>query len=326
MNVWNFILAFDLLPEARSTYAGEVDSLFYFILKAAIFFFVLIVALMIRFAIRYRRKEGGPEYGEGATGNVPLQITWGLIPFILVLVMFYRGLESHVNLAIAPADVYEVEATAKRWEWSFRYQNGNEGNELHCWKGQPFRVVLRSEDVLHAFFVPEFRIKVDVVPGRSSSAWFEATEAGSFILRCAEYCGTDHWTHNAKVIVHETRMEFEQSLERLGKKPDDVSNEDWGAHLWVKKGCKVCHSIDGSRGLGPSWLETAELYMHPQELRQFEQGDPVQIDRAYLEESIELPKVKVVKGFAGGNMTFIKLSTEDLGYLIDFIVSLKKGE
>ena len=330
MSLFNFTLGtsprFGLLPEARSTFAGEVDSLFYFILWTASFFLLLIVALMVRFVIKYQRREGGPEYGDGAKGSLPLQIVWGLIPLILATMMFYWGLESHVIMASPPAGAYEISATAKRWSCNFRYHDGNEQGELHCWKGQPFRIVLRSTDVLHSFCVPVFRIKSDVVPGRYSTSWFEATDAGEYDLHCAEYCGTNHWAHRAKLVVHETREEFDRWLERAGKKPEDMSNEEWGRQLWVSKKCKTCHSIDGVRGLGPSWLETSELYMDPEKRRALEQGDPVQVDRAYLEESIKQPKLKVVKGFGAGNMVFTKLSEEDLACLIDFIVSVKKSE
>ncbi len=312
-----------LLPDARSTYAGEVDAVFHFILWTAGLVFVFMVGSMVVFAVKYRRREGGPQDREGRTSSAPLQITWGLIALVLALMMFYRGLESHASLVSPPANAYEVAATAKRWRWSFRYHDGNQQEELHCWKGQPFRVVLRSADVLHAFFVPVFRIKVDVVPGRYSTTWFEATEAGEYELLCAEYCGTDHSAMKSKVVVHDTREEFEKWLERAGKKPEDVSNEEWGRQLWASKGCKTCHSIDGTPGQGPSWLEAAELFMHAEKLRHFEQGDPVQLDRAYLEESIQQPKLKVAKGWASGNMPFTKLSTEDRDCLIDFIVSLK---
>ena len=329
MNLFNCILGVaGLLPEAGSTYASQHDSLFYFILGTASFFFVVIVTLMVVFAIKYRRKEGQPEVTPGATGSVPLQIIWCLIPLVLAPVIFYRGLQSHVILAVAPPNTYNIDvtATAMRGGWSFRYHDGNEQPDLHCWKGYPVRVVLHSTDVIHAFSVPVFRVKVDVVPGRYSDAWFEATTAGTYDLLCAEYCGTDHSTMSTKVVVHETREEFEKWLERAGKKPEDVTNEEWGEQLWVSKQCKTCHSIDGTRGLGPSWLEAAELYLHPDKLRSFEQGDPVPVDRAYLEESIKQPKLKVVKSFGSGNMVFTKLSDEDLGCLIDFIVSLKKDQ
>ncbi len=204
-------------PEPTSTTAKSVDNLFYFILSISVIFFVLIVTLMVFFVWKYRARPGvGPQ--PSPSHNNWLEMLWSVIPGCLVGGIFVWGFWSYMDMRQPPDDSYEVQVVAKKWSWSFVYPNGHIDNNLHVPVDRPVRLVMSSDDVIHSLYVPAFRIKKDLVPGRYSTTWFEAQKVGEYTLFCAEYCGTQHSTMLAKVVVHPSG-EFETWLDRRGEFP-----------------------------------------------------------------------------------------------------------
>ena len=182
-----------------SNFVNSTDSTFFFIVAVSVFFLVLITASMIYFVIKYNRKRN-PK-AKNIHGNIPLEVTWTVIPTILVLIMFWMGWAGYKNLADAPADAMNVDVTAQMWRWTFTYPNGVTADSLFVPLNKPVKVLLHSRDVNHSFFVPAFRVKKDVIPNRNNSAWFLADRAGTFDLFCAEYCGLNHSHMLSKVVV-----------------------------------------------------------------------------------------------------------------------------
>jgi cytochrome c oxidase subunit 2 len=280
------------MPEQASTVAEDVDRIFDFITWVSLFFFVLIVGLMVYFAIRYRRRAHVTETG-GPKHNTVLEVTWTLIPLVLVIVIFYVGLRGYVQLATPPANTYNIDATGQRWFWTFSYPNGAvETNLLHVPVDQPVKLTMRSEDVVHSLFIPAFRVKQDVVPGRKTELWFEATREGEFDLYCAEYCGTQHSQMLAKVIVYGAQ-EFETIIDDLAAWIDRVPEEQLhlaGALLYNQ--CASCHTLDGSSSIGPSFKETYDL-LAAGGTRELADGTTMAVDEDYVRTSILNPLAQI---------------------------------
>ena len=192
-----------LFPEQASTMAGAVDNLYWVLVALSIFFSVLIAGVLLFLAMRYRRKHAD-EVGVPIHGDNRLEIAWSILPLVIVMGMFFWGAKVFFEMARAPGDAIEYYATGKQWMWKFQHPEGQrEINQLHVPVGVPIKLTLTSEDVIHSFFVPAFRVKMDVVPGRYTSVWFEATKTGTFHLFCAEYCGTNHAKMGGSVVVME---------------------------------------------------------------------------------------------------------------------------
>jgi cytochrome c oxidase subunit 2 len=287
------------MPEQASSVAEDVDRIFDFITWISLFFFVLIVGLMVYFVIKYRRRAHVTETG-GATHNTVLEVTWTLIPLALVIVIFYLGLRGYVHLVTPPENAYNIEVTGQRWFWTFNYPNGaTETNVLHVPVGRPVRLTMRSEDVVHSLFIPAFRVKQDVVPGKRTELWFEATREGEFDLYCAEYCGTQHSQMLAKVIVH-GELEFAEIIDDLAAWIDRVPEEQLhlaGALLYNQ--CASCHTLDDSRLIGPSFRETHELFAAGG-TRTLADGTTVAVDEDYLRDSILNPLAQIAVDSATG--------------------------
>ncbi|MFN0057447.1 MAG: cytochrome c oxidase subunit II [Planctomycetota bacterium] len=315
------------LPPQYSTYAAGIDWLFWFIMWVSLFFFVLIVVLMVYFTIKYRRRDESDPPGHGATHNGPLELAWSVIPMVLALMMFWWGLDEWVAMATPPPDAYQVEVTAAQWSWSFAYPNGGVSNELHCWVGKPVRLLMRSDDVLHALFIPVFRTKMDIVPDRWSEAWFTPTadSVGEHRLFCAEYCGQSHYDMKTSVVVHATQEDFQTWVDNSLVMPPGTPLAVWGQSLYESRGCKGCHTLTEQRGQGPGWLETSKL-LATKGKRQFEAGAEREVNVAYLQESIKEPKKEVVKSFRGVMPTPRRFSDQDIEAVIEFIKSLAPEE
>src|SRR4051812_775748 len=192
------------MPEQASTVAGSVDGLYNFIYYLSLFFFLLITFLVIWFIIKYRHREGGTVHEPAAGHSTALELTWTIIPTVLVLVIFYFGFRGFLNLSIEPPNSYEVQVNARMWNWGFAYPGNVISNDgkLHVPINTPIRLVTQSADVIHSLFIPAFRVKRDVVPGRYNRFWFQATELGEFDIYCTEYCGRNHSTMLTSVVVH----------------------------------------------------------------------------------------------------------------------------
>ena len=238
------------MPEASSTAASRVDFVWNLILWISVFFFVLITVLMIVFLIRYRGRRGRG-VSRTTDHNMPLELTWTIIPTILVVIIFWVGFEVYMDLATPPDDAYEIQVTGQKWKWLFTYPNGYIDENLHVPVDTNISLIMTSEDVIHSFYIPAFRTKKDAVPGRYSKLWFNAKEPGEYQAFCTEYCGTSHSDMLAKVIVHEPGG-FERWLEQASDLHGRFSPVEVGELYYNRFGCKQCHSLDGSAGIGPT--------------------------------------------------------------------------
>jgi cytochrome c oxidase subunit 2 len=303
------------MPAQRSTYAGDVDSLFFFIFWISLFFFLLIVALMTVFVIRYRARPGHKAQPRGHH-NLPLELSWSIIPTILVVVIFFWGFKSYMKMAVPPQNAYEIQVTGQKWQWLFTYANGHVDPDLHVPADRPVLLVMTSEDVIHSFYVPAFRMKHDVVPGRYSKLWFRAPQPGEYQVFCAEYCGTNHSNMLAKVIVHEPGM-FEKWLEEAGNFLDKLPPAEGGEKLYEQRGCKQCHTVDGTRLIGPTFKN---VFGRKEALTG---GGTITVDENYIRESILDPQAKVVAGFDPVMPTYQgKMKDKEITALIAYMKSL----
>ncbi len=306
-------------PEQRSTFASNVDNLFYFILGISFVFFSLIISLMVVFVIKYRHRPGEAPQPSPSHNNW-LEAIWTGIPVILVAVIFAWGFLGYLDMRQPPANSYEIRVLAKRWVWAFQYPNGHIDGELHVPVDRPIRLVMSSDDVIHSLYIPDFRIKMDVVPGRYSTTWFQATELGESNVFCAEYCGKEHSGMLAKVVVHRSE-EFESWLAEAANFLKRMTPVEGGKLLYQRRGCAQCHSVDGSARVGPSFQGT---FGTEQALAD---GSQVKVDENYLRESILQPLTKVRAGYKPVMPTYQgQLKNEEIDALIAFIKSLNKEQ
>lgn len=306
-------------PEPGSTNASHVDQLFYFILLVSTFFFAIIVGAMFTFVLRYRRR--GHEGSESTVHhNTTLEVVWSVIPALIVAVIFVWGFLAYMDMRQPPDDSYEIQVVAKKWSWSFTYPNGHVDGELHVPVDRPVRLVMGSDDVIHSLYIPSFRIKMDVVPGRYTTTWFEAKRPGDYKLFCAEYCGTQHSQMLAKVVVHPSGT-FESWLENAANLLKTLPPVEAGQVLYTRHGCAQCHSLDGSAKVGPSFLG---IFGTTQGLAS---SDGTTIDENYLRESILEPQAKIRAGYKPAMPTYRgRLKDEEISALIAFIKSLQATE
>lgn len=332
-----FLLQLSLFPPQASTNAAEVDLIYVVmvLLCGAVAFAV--IAAMIYFGVRYRRT---PENLVGADihGSTLLEIVWSVIPFIIVMGIFAWGTSLYFKLQIPPANSMDIFVTGKQWMWKIQHMNGRrEINNLHVPIGRPVKLTMASEDVIHSFYVPAFRVKADVVPGRYATMWFEATQTGTFHLFCAEYCGTEHSRMIGSVTVMDP-ADYEAWLTTGNPSPVEiaagtaggalapagsvvasgapVSPVEAGAKLFQEKACATCH-IATPGGIGPI------LVGLPGTEVELASGEKVVADDAYLRESILMPLAKVVKGYPPAMPTFGgQLSEEQVMSLIAYVKSL----
>ena len=241
------------LPPQSATTAHEIDALFYFILYTSAILTVIVAVGIVYLAWKYRRRSHA-DRPVPVKESKALELSWSVIPTLLVLVVFFWGFRAYVGTSIPPADAYEINVKGQKWFWTFEYPNGLNTDEIVVPAGQPVKLVMTSQDVLHSFFVPEFRIKSDVLPNRYTYVWFNAPERGVYQIVCTEYCGTGHSNMGAKIRVV-GRDEFYEFLRTGGGDVGaDLPPAEYGALLYESKRCNTCHSIDGSEATGPSWL------------------------------------------------------------------------
>jgi cytochrome c oxidase subunit II len=299
------------LPDQASTISVEVDHLMYYLLAVSIFFTVLIFGAVFYFAIRYRRRADAEPPRAVHTG-LALEVVWSVIPFGLTMVMFGWGAEIFFKESRPPNDAMQIYVVGKQWMWKLQHMEGQrEINELHIPINRPVKLTMTSEDVIHSFYVPGFRTKQDVVPGRYTITWFTATKPGKYHLFCAEYCGTKH----SGMIGWVYAMEPQAYQEWLAGGPTG-SMADAGARLFDDLACGNCHKPDGT-GRCPNLVG---LYGTTVKLAD---GRSVRADEAYIRESILDPPAKVVEGFQPLMPTFQGLVTEEgVVQLIEYIKSL----
>ena len=303
------------LPPDASTTAHNVDWLFQFILGISVFFFLLIVAVMIFFVIRFRRRAGHAAE-DSPSHNTALEITWTVIPVILVAVIFYFGFKGFIDMATPPGNAYEVQVEGQKWSWTFTYPNGYVDSNLHVPVDRPVILVMSSADVIHSLFIPAFRVKQDVVPGRYTKIWFEATEVGEFDIFCAEYCGTSHSDMLAKAVVHGPGG-FETWLAEASNFLATMSPVDAGRKLVQVRGCFQCHTTDGTARIGPSFKEVFGRS------RALATGQKVVVDENYIRESILEPMAQVAAGYDPVMPTYQgRLKDDEILAIIEYMKSL----
>lgn len=240
-----------------STASGKVDAVFLYISALTIAFLVFITFVMIYFVVRYRRSRGGQ--ARDIHGHALLEMVWTAVPLVLFLTMFYYGWTNYRFLREVPRDAMVIKVTARQWAWSFTYPNGRQTSELFVALGRPVRLDLKSLDVLHGFYIPAFRIKADVVPGKDNYTWFQPSQTGDFDIECTVMCGVNHSYMLSKVrVIPETDFSawyFGQSADppALAQAAAFEPAPARGERVFKLKGCVSCHSIDGSRLVGPTW-------------------------------------------------------------------------
>ncbi|MBN20570.1 MAG: cytochrome c oxidase subunit II [Bdellovibrionaceae bacterium] len=326
------------LPIQGTNVATGWDMLYWFLIGVSVFFFVGTMAAMVFFAWKYRASSGAKPVD--FRGNHLIEIIWTVIPTALVLLIFAWGWVVYKQMVHVPGDAMEIRVIGKQWLWQFIYDDGRKTvGEVYVPVNRPVKLILTSDDVIHGFFIPNFRVKKDVVPGMYTSVWFQAKVPGRHQVFCTEYCGGAHsgmlakiyalpeadfqaWKRGKKVEVKGFDAELANKEisggASSGGQLKKVSLADQGKKLTETKGCIACHSSDGSKLIGPSYKG---LFGSK---RVFTDGSSVVADENYIRESIENPGKKVVQGFAPSMPTFKGLvNEEELNAIISYIKSLK---
>ena len=303
-----------LFPEQASTMAPRVDNLYFFLIGLTVFFSLLIAGLIVTYAIRFRRRSPD-SIGARIHGGLMLEITWSVIPFLITMGIFVWGATVFFAMSHPPDETLNIYVVGKQWMWKFQHLDGQrEIDELHVPVGRPVKLIMTSEDVIHDVFVPAFRVKADVIPGRYTNLWFEPTKPGTYHLFCAEYCGTRHSGMTGQIVV----MEPNDYQSWLSGGAGEGSLAAAGQKLFADLACNTCHRPD-AQGRGPV---LQNLFGKTVELTT---GERVVVDEAYIRESILNPMAKVTVGFQPIMPTFQGLVNEEgLLELIEYVKSLKQ--
>jgi cytochrome c oxidase subunit 2 len=305
---------FPFFPQQASEQAATVDALYFFLLAVTGAFAVLIAVLVAVFAVKFRRKHD-QEVGYAIHGSLALELLWTFIPLGITMVMFVWGAQVFFHMTRAPKNAMEIYVVGKQWMWKAQHMDGaREINELHVPIGRPVKLIMGSEDVIHSFFIPDFRVKADVVPGRYNTMWFTATQPGRFHIFCTQYCGTKH----SNMIGWVTAMSPSDYQTWLSGGSTGGSMSEAGGKLFTDLACVTCH-LDNAQGRGPvlKGLYGKQVLVN--------NNQTVTFDDAYIRESILTPQAKVVAGFQPIMPTFQGLVTEEqLLQLIAYVKSLSE--
>jgi cytochrome c oxidase subunit 2 len=310
----------ELLPKMASQQAETIDWLFNLEVILIAFLFSLIVVPLVYSLIVFRRRKGEEGEGEHMEGNTRLEIIWTVIPLILVIVLAYIGAWSLGEAVRIDPQAMTVEVTAFQWGWKFYYPDyGITTTELYLPIDKQVVLEMESRDVIHSFWVPEFRLKQDIVPGQVTEYRVTPVELGDYTVRCAELCGTSHSYMNAPVVVVTEEGFITWTEEQIALIPDDPGpNADRGEIVANQNGCFACHSVDGSVIVGPTWLG---LYGSEVDLTD---GTTVTADDAFIAESILEPNAKIVQGYPSNAMPQYTLTAEEIADIIEFIKSISE--
>ncbi len=307
--------------------AQKSDAVFFYVFGLSVVFLVFITTLMIYFVVRYSKKRH-PK-AEQIEGHVGLEILWTTIPLVMFLSIFYYGWTNYEYMRLAPRDAMAVKVTARQWSWSFEYPNGKQSKVLFAPIGRPMKMEVRSVDMVHGFFVPAFRLKIDAVPSRTNTTWFQATKVGSFDIECTVICGVDHSLMLSKVIVvpedefkawyfgGEDAPEPGKAL-RAAEAHPDLGSLPPGLAVLTAKGCLTCHSVDGKPKVGPT---LHALYGREQEVLVAGNTRTVTVDDAFLRRTITNPADQVVRGYPPA-MPRIPLTDQELDDVVRYIKTL----
>ena len=301
-----------LFPEAASTIAARVDNLYFFLIGITVFFSLLIAGLIVYYAVRFRRRSPR-EIGREIRTSYTLEAAWTVIPLMITMVIFVWGAKIFFAMSRPPDETLNIYVVGKQWMWKFQHLDGQrEINELHVPAGRDVKLIATSEDVIHDFFVPAFRVKADVLPGRYVTIWFRAIRPGRYRLFCAEYCGTKHSGMTGEVVVMDAPGY--QACLTGGASQHSLTEE--GQQLFSDLACNTCHRPD-LQGRGPV-LEG--VFGHAVTLQS---GQKVTADEGYIRESILNPAAKVVAGYQPIMPTFQgQVTEEQLLALVEYVKSL----
>jgi cytochrome c oxidase subunit II len=307
---------FPFFPQQASEQAAQVDAVYFFLVAVSGFFAALIALFVVVFAVKFHRKRHD-QVGDAIHGSIALELLWTIIPLGITMIMFVWGAQLFFHLTRAPKGAMEVYVVGKQWMWKAQHMDGaREINELHVPVGRPVKLIMGSEDVIHSFFIPDFRVKADVIPGRYNTMWFTASKPGRYHIFCTQYCGTEH----SAMIGWVTAMAPAEYQTWLAGGARTGTMADAGAQLFQSLACITCH-LDTGQGRGPVLKGS---YGKPVEL---EGGGSVTMDDAYIRESILLPQAKVVRGFQPVMPPFQGLvSEEQLLQLIAYVKSLGSAQ
>lgn len=308
-----------LMPLAASSQAGPIDWLWNLEVITISFLFALIVAPMAYSLIVFRRKKGDTTDAEHIEGNTNLEITWTVVPLFIVMIFAYLGAGNLAEIRRVDPAAMVVRVTGFQWAWRFEYPTyGVTSDELHVPEGQQILLQMTSNDVLHSFWVPEFRVKQDLVPGRITELRFTPTVIGNYAVRCAEICGTAHAYMESPVIVA-SQADFDAWMAEQVELAEQqaATPEGRGQALVAANGCAACHSINGAAGIGPTWLG---LFGRTETLTD---GSTVVVDEDYIHESIEAPQAKIVAGFENQLMPTYNFTDEQIADIIAYIKTLR---
>jgi cytochrome c oxidase subunit 2 len=307
------------MPLDASVTVRSVDWIYYFLYWMSIISTVIIVAAMVYFVIKYKAKSraANEQPQPSPDHSTVLEVTWSILPLFVLVALFVWGFKGFVDLRTPPKGAMEIRVTGQKWKWVFSYPGGMVDDTLHVPVDRPVRLVISSMDVLHSFFIPNFRVKMDAVPGRYTDLWFQATKTGEFPVFCTEYCGTSHSDMLARVVVHPPGG-YEKWMEEQQKKLLDMPPVELGKVLFEKQGCNVCHTVDGTPKIGPTWKG---LFGKNEA---FTDGTSGTADENYLRQSILEPNAKIVQGFPPSMPTYQgKLKDKEIDGIVEYIKSLK---
>ncbi len=338
-------------PEAASTFASSIDWLYWFITIVCILFFIPIAGCLFFFAYKYHKPKGGKAESK-ATHNTPLELAWSILPSFFLIGMFVMGAQSYLDIRTVPDGANQIGVKAFKWGWTMDYGGGTFHPELHILLDEPVKLTMRSSDVIHSLYVPSFRAKKDIVPGRFNYMWFKPIVASEkvseeklaeakqwtkdsgqpwdydkwqftsdgytfFDLFCAEYCGKNHSQMQTAVVVHKTQDELDAWVKEYSARQEGVTPAEYGKLLYERRGCTGCHSTDGSKRVGPSFKDVFGSE------HGLVSGGNVKVDENYVIESIVYPKAKIVAGYQPVMPSFKgQLSDDDLYCLVEFLKSI----
>lgn len=312
------------LPEQISPLTSGQDHLFYFVYGLSIFFFVLIVTTMIVFAYRYRRKKKGQKTAN-IHGNTLIEIVWSVIPAVLFIVIFFWGFFSWLKTSIPPQDSLEVHVTARKWDWFFTDStSGAESSDLYVPINRPVKLIMTSTDVIHGFYVPNFRIQKDVLPNQYTVLWFQAEKIGTYPIYCSQYCGTRH-SQMIRFVHVLSENDYKNKIQKLSSTSGTPAER--GQRIFTGKGaCASCHDVSAEkkRLVGP------HLYgVYGENQNVLKGGAPmtIKVDDNYIRESVLDPNAKVVATFPPVMPSYKgQLSDKEIDDLIAYIKSVGPGQ
>jgi cytochrome c oxidase subunit 2 len=313
------LAAVGLMPVAASAQAGPIDRLWNLEVITISFLFSLIVVPLTYSLIVFRRKKGDTTDAEHVEGNTNLEITWTIIPLFIVMVFAYLGAGNLAEIRRVDPAARIVKVTGFQWSWVFEYpEYGFTTTELHVPEGQQVLLQMTSNDVIHSFWVPEFRVKQDLVPGRITELRFTPSLVGNYKVRCAEICGTSHAYMESPVVVS-TQADFDAWVAEQVQlaKEAAATPEGRGKALVAANGCAACHTINGGAGIGPTWFG---LFGRQERLND---GSVITVDEAYIHESIKAPQAKIVAGFENQLMPAYNFNDEQIADIVAYIKTLK---